>query len=299
MSEAKRRIFVRMRVLFGSLLLIWVSGGVRALERPPPVHGLWVWKSAAVLGAPQGPAELLRFCKSAGISEVYVSFPAHANGGQEEQLAALIARLHDSRLRAEALISSVDADEPGAPRAKLLAHARAVLQFNERHNAARFDGIHLDIEPQQRQENKGPGNLRFLDGLIAAYRDVAALTGAAHLSLNVDIQMKLLQGDLEQRRALLASTPRVTLMLYELSSPDDGATTAQKEEKLRKRDRELFEAAYRGLADEGLARMGVALRTPDYGALLPAMLASLDEMNGADPHYLGWARHSYNDVTAQ
>ena len=131
-------------------------------------------------------------------------------------------------MRVEALISSVDADEPGAPRAKLLAHARAVLQFNERHSGARFDGIHLDIEPQQRPENKGPGNLRFLDGLIAAYRDVAALTRAAGLSLNADIQMKLLKGDLEQRRALLRSIPRVTLMLYELSSPDDGTTAAQK-----------------------------------------------------------------------
>jgi hypothetical protein len=79
---------------------------------------------------------------------------------------------------------------------------------------------------------------------------------------------------------------------------DDGTTAAQKEEKLRKRDRELLDVAYRGLADEGLARMAIALRTPDYGALLPAMLASLDAMNGADPHYLGWARHSYNDLMA-
>ena len=99
----------------------------------------------------------------------------------------------------------------------------------------------------------------------------------------------------EQRRTLLRSIPRVTLMLYELSSPDDGATLAQKLEKLRERDRELLDAAYQGLADEGLAKMAIALRTPDYGPLLPKMLASLDEVNRGDPHYLGWARHSYND----
>lgn len=107
--------------------------------------------------------------------------------------------------------------------------------------------------------------------------------------------MKLLKGDLEQRRALLRSIPRLTLMLYELSSPDDGATVAQKQEKLRERDRELLEAAYQGLADEGVARMAIALRTPDYGPLLPKMLAVLDEINRGNPHYLGWARHSYND----
>jgi len=287
-----------MKCLLGTVLLISMCAPVRALEAQPPVHGLWVWKTASVLGTRQGAAALRQFCKSAGISEVYVSFPARADGREEGELVNLISLLHESHTRVEALISSVDADEPGAPRAKLLAHARAVLQFNTRHPGARFDGIHLDIEPQQRPENKGPGNLKFLDGLVAAYREVAALTQPAGLSQNADIQMKLLKGDLEQRRALLRSIPRVTLMLYELSGPDDGATAAEKKEKLRERDVELLDAAYQGLGDEGLAKMAIALRTPDYGALLSQMLATLDEVNRANPHYLGWARHSYNDTLA-
>jgi hypothetical protein len=287
-----------MKCLLGAVLLISMCAPVRALESQPPVHGLWVWKTASVLGTPRGATALRQFCKSAGISEIYVSFPAHADSGEDGQLANLISLLHESRTRVEALISSLDADEPGAARAKLQAHARAVLQFNARHPGARFDGIHLDIEPQQRPENKGPGNLKFLGGLVAAYRDVAALTQPAGLSLNADIQMKLLKGDLEQRRTLLRSIPRLTLMLYELSSPDDGATTAEKEEKLRERGRELLDAAYQGLADEELAKMAIGLRTPDYGALLPQMLATLDAVNRANPHYLGWARHSYNDTLA-
>ena len=47
-----------------------------------------------------------------------------------------------------------------------------------------------------------------------------------------------------------------------------------------------------------LARVANGLRpvrTPDYDALLPRMLQILDEANGTNPHYLGWARHSYND----
>ena len=251
-----------------------------------------------MLGTPQGATALRQFCRSAGISEIYVSFPARSVDAEEGQLANLISLLHDSHARVEALISSVDADEPGAPRAKLMAHARAVLQFNVRHPGARFDGIHLDIEPQQRPENKGPGNLKFLGGLIAAYRDVAALTLPAGLSLNADIQMKLLKGDLGQRRMLLRSLPRVTLMLYEVSGPDDGASAAEKAAKLRERDRELLDAAYQGLADEGLAKMAIGLRTPDYGALLAQMLATLDVVNRTNPHYLGWARHSYNDTLA-
>jgi hypothetical protein len=54
--------------------------------------------------------------------------------------------------------------------------------------------------------------------------------------------------------------------------------------------------AYDSLAGRDLARMAIALRTPDYGELLPQMLARLDDANRDNPHYLGWARHSYNDV---
>jgi hypothetical protein len=51
-----------------------------------------------------------------------------------------------------------------------------------------------------------------------------------------------------------------------------------------------------GLTGRGLAEMAIALRTPDYGELLQRGLEKLDEENGANPHDLGWARHSYNDV---
>jgi hypothetical protein len=261
-----------------------------------PIHGLWVWKSPTVLQASQGAQVLNEFCRSTGITEVYVSVPAHPDAVQEKRLAGLIALLHGSAVRVEALISSVNADEEGGPRNKLLDHVQWVVQFNRKHAAQRFDGIHLDIEPQQRPENKGAGNLAFLPGLTAAYRDVRLLTDHADMTLNADIQNKLLKGDLEERRAILSSVPRVTLMLYELSSPDDGATVMEKVEKIRQSSARFLDMAYQGLASQGLAHMSIALRTPDYGPLLPQMLASLDAANATNPHYLGWARHSYNDV---
>jgi ribosomal protein L16 Arg81 hydroxylase len=54
--------------------------------------------------------------------------------------------------------------------------------------------------------------------------------------------------------------------------------------------------AYAGLSDTNLAKMSIGLRTPDYGELLPQMLQSMDAAHRSDPHYLGWARHSYNDT---
>jgi hypothetical protein len=104
----------------------------------------------------------------------------------------------------EALLSSADADEAGKHRDTLLDHVRGIVQFNQKHSADRFDGIHLDVEPQQRPENKGAGNLRFLPGLADAYRAVRAVAEPAHLTVNADIQNKLLKGSLAERRLLLS-----------------------------------------------------------------------------------------------
>ncbi len=112
----------------------------------------------------------------------------------------------------------------------------------------------------------------------------------------------------------MSSLPRLTLMLYEVSSPNDGETPSQQEERIRAASQKFLDMAYEGLneanragsngagsnlAGSNLAKMIIALRTPDYGPLLPQMLKSLDDAHRANPHYAGWARHSYNDYLKQ
>jgi hypothetical protein len=264
-------------------------------ESPVPVHGLWVWKSAEVLAEPRSADALRDFCKAQGITEIYISVSAQGEASEDSSLAHLIGLLHRSNIRVEALLSSADADEPGKHREKLLEHVRGIVQFNQMRPAERFDGIHLDVEPQQRPENKGPGNLKFLPGLVDTFRAVRTEAQASHLSVNADIQNKLLKGDVNQRKMLLTSLPRLTLMLYELSSTGNGESTEQMAEKLRTASARFLDMAYQGLDDENLAEMVIALRTPDYGEMLPQMLKTLDDANRANPHYAGWARHSYND----
>jgi len=259
------------------------------------VHGLWVWKSATVLEAPRGAEALRDFCRAEGINEVYVSYSATTSPSEETALSHLIGLLHGGKIRAEALLSSADADEPGKHREKLLDKVRQVERFNQAHPSDRFDGIHLDVEPQQRPENKGPGNLQFLPGLADAFRAVRALAEPAGLTVNADIQNKLLKGDAGQRKMLLSAVPRVTLMMYELASPDDRKSTDQKAEDVERNSKKYLDMAYDGLSGGNLAKMAIALRTPDYQGLLPQMLKKLDASNSLNPHYLGWARHSYND----
>jgi hypothetical protein len=264
-----------------------------AAQNEAPVHGLWVWKGPSIVAEPRGVEKLREFCQSEGINEVYISVSSHGTVLAGD-FPRLIDLLHRNGVRIEALLSSENADEPGEHRGKLLHEAEEVVRFNQNHPKSRFDGIHLDIEPQQRPENKGPGNLRFLPGLAEVYRAVRQVAEPAQLKVNADIQNKLLKGDLAQRRLLLSSLPRLTLMLYEVGS-HDGESIQQKTDKLRTASQKFLDMAYAGLHDTDLAEMVIGLRTSDYGELLPQMLLSLDSANRTNQHYVGWARHSYND----
>ena len=290
---------LRNGMIPGLLCISAVSAPARAQDAR--IHGLWVWKGPSTLTTAEDADKLKDFCQTQGVNEVYISVSSRGEMMPEARIAQTIAVLHVSHIRVEALLSSEDADEPGKHREKLLSKVREILEFNRNHAKTRFDGIHLDIEPQQRPENKGPGNLRFLPGLVEAFRAVNSLATPARLPVNADIQNKLLKGSLDQRRMLLTALPLLTLMLYELSSPGDGENQQQQMEKLRSASAKFLDMAYEGLDDpkqagSNLAKMVIGLRTPDYADQLPNMLHLLDEANGANPHYAGWARHSYNDL---
>jgi hypothetical protein len=284
-----------MRIAISLLAaLVYVS---TAVAQEPSVHGLWVWKTPIILDLPARGEALRDFCRSQQINEVYLSFSSQNGGAAEQQeIQKLIALLHKSHIRVEALLSSIDADQPGKHRNKLMAHVSEVVTFNREHAKDRFDGIHLDIEPQQRQENKGPGNLVFLPNLLDTYRGVRAVAEQNQMTVNADVPNKFLKGDLNQRRALMSSLPRLTLMLYQLSSPNDGESSTAQADKLRKASENYMQMAYQGLSGGSLAKLGIGLRTPDYGQQLSAMLKLVQDALSGNPHYLGWAWHSYNDV---
>jgi hypothetical protein len=278
-----------------------VAGGLLTLlalpgtaEQPREAHGLWVWKGPALLAQPQAAERLGDFCRAEDVNEVYVAVLSRGDFADSVAVADLIRTLHAVHVRVEALLSSTDADEPGEHRAQLLDRVRRIIQFDQQHAQTRFDGIHLDIEPQQRSENKGAGNLRFLPDLVAAFRAVRDLAAPAGLGVDADIQNKLLKGSADERRLLLTALPRLTLMLYELSPP--GTDSALATQRLREASQQYLQIAYADLSGADLALLGMGLRTPDYGARLPQMLRILDETNAGDPHYGGWSRHSYNDT---
>ena len=257
-----------------------------------------MWRTPILLDLPARGEALRDFCRSNQINEVYLSFTSQNSAEPEQQeIGKLIELLHKSHIRVEALLSSADADEPGKHRDKLMGHVNEVVTFNREHAHQRFDGIHLDIEPQQRQENKGPGNLGFLPNLLDTYHAVLAVAEQNQMTVNADIPNKFLKADASQRQALMSSLPRLTLMLYELSSPGDGQSTAAQADKLRQASTKYMDEAYQGLSGNNLAKLAIGLRTADYQQQLPDMLKVVQDTLAGNPHFLGWAWHSYNDVT--
>jgi hypothetical protein len=283
----------RLSRLIGLTLIALISLPALSATR---IHGLWVWKGPAILNDPRAANRLVAFCRGNDINEVYLAISSHGVMMPDDRVIEVIGALHGSLIRVEALLSSDNADEAGPHRAKLLREIGDIMQFNRRSPRDRFDGIHLDIEPQQRPENKGSGNLRFLPGLVETYRAARAQVEPAGLTLNADIQNKLLKGTLAERRMLLGALPRLTLMMYELSSPSEDE--AEQVSQVKQASRKFLDMAYADVDASTSARMVIGLRSPDYGDELPVMLEALDAANAADPHFLGWARHSYNDQLA-
>jgi hypothetical protein len=260
-------------------------------EQPVLVHGLWVWGTVSVLEEPGSGERLRDFCRYEGVNEVYISVVQMGSEPGNRRIQDLIALLHQSNIRVEALFANADADQPGKARDKLLDHIFDVIDFNRRNPETRFDGIHLDIEPQQRPENRG---IKFMHHLVETYRKVRELADSDQMTVNADIPMRLIRADRKERKKLFSAIPRLTLMLYELSSPGDGESPEEKAAKLRRASQNALDTAYHGLHGGKLAKLSIALNTPDYGDLLPAMLQNLDTANRSNSHYLGWARHSYN-----
>jgi hypothetical protein len=297
-SAGQRRIYMRITFSVLAAVLCLIPGAEAQGRNDQFVHGVWVWRTPILLDLPARGEALRDFCRSNRINEVYLSFTSQNTAEPEQQeIGKLIELLHKSHIRVEALLSSADADGPGKHRDKLMGHVNEVVTFNREHSHQRFDGIHLDIEPQQRQENKGPGNLGFLPNLLDTYHAVLAVAEQNQMTVNADIPNKFLKADASQRQALMSSLPRLTLMLYELSSPGDGQSTAAQADKLRQASTKFIDAAYQGLNGTNLAKLAIGLRAADYQQQLPDMLKLVQDTFAGNPHFLGWAWHSYNDVT--
>lgn len=245
-------------------------------------HGLWVWRTAHHLE--RGDAALVATCRAASVDEVYLAVDARVL--VDARLPLLVTRLHDAGIRVEALMGDATWYRTEA-RPRMHALIDAVGAYDEKApDAARFDGVHLDIEPHQLRENKGTRT--YLPALAATLREARVRSDGLGLTTAADLPRFAIEDAPELRAAFTAAVPRIFLMLYELR---DRST-----ERLLRAARATADLAFPGGESKGTLVIGVSVDDYD-GAELGSRLAALDAGRPGGAHYGGWAIHDERRLT--
>jgi hypothetical protein len=236
---------------------------------------MWAWGTRERLARPDGISELVASARAANLNEVYLSVGPELD---DPRLPELVSALHEAGVRVEALTGDARWYLPER-RTALSAVVDAVAAYNARVAvAARFAGVHFDVEPHQLPQNKG--NHAFLPALAEALRGACERAATRGLGASADLPRFALQ---EDSAAFVAAVPRIFVMLYELR---DRSAAALADASAR-----VFAATYGGRAQPTHSKLVVGLSVDDYPAELDLMLSTLETAHHGSGTYGGWAIH--------
>jgi hypothetical protein len=242
---------------------------------PAAARGMWVWSTKSRLDDPNGTAKLLDTCRIAGLNEVYLS----VNNGvlDDPRLVTLMTALRAAGVRVEALMGDAVWYQPDK-RAPMLALVEAVAAYDEKHEAARFAGVHLDIEPHQLPANRGDHS--FLPALAETIKEATELATRKNLSASADLPRFALD---EAGPELARTGARPFVMLYQLREKTPAWLVTQ--------SGKVIDHSYAGVGNEVPGGVVVGLRVEDYPTDLESMLTALQGAHGDRSRYRGWAIH--------
>ncbi len=163
---------------------------VRGLRR-----AMWLWETPAVTSGPDARRRLVQFCRTEGITDLFMQLPYKAERVDErwtiswdrERLRPLIAELHAAGVTVHAL----DGDPKfGLPEwhGQVIATIRSIVEYNrESLPAERFDGIRYDIEPYLLPGFGGVRRTQILQHYLTIVAASQAVAAQAGLVYGVDI----------------------------------------------------------------------------------------------------------------
>ncbi len=158
-------------------------------------QAMWLWDTPAVTSGPDARRRLVQFCRTQGITDLFLQLPYEAERVDErwtiswdrERLRPLITELHAAGL----IVHALDGD----PRfslpewhGRVLATIQSVTEYNRKSlPAARFDGIRYDIEPYLLPGFGGVRRTQILQQYLSIVAASRALAAQAGLVYGVDI----------------------------------------------------------------------------------------------------------------
>ena len=158
-------------------------------------RAMWLWETPAVTRSPDASRRLVQFCRTEGITDLFLQLPYEAERVDErwtiswdrERLRPLLAELHAAGVTVHAL--------DGDPRFSLpewhgqvTATIQSITDYNrESPPAERFDGIRYDIEPYLLPGFGGVRRTQILQQYLTIVAASQALAAQAGLAYGVDI----------------------------------------------------------------------------------------------------------------
>jgi hypothetical protein len=244
---------------------------------PASRHATWVYgvgekgSKKPLSDADPGGAKLLAFTEARHLNEIYLSTGTTPNSAAplaDARTPALVQALKGKGARVEALLGSKDVHKA----------VSAVLEYNARQApAARFDGVHYDLEPWI---SRG-ADQSWVPSLVNTYKEAQRTLAGSGMTFAADIaSAKFIKLGPADQKALLDSASRLVLMAYEV--PLDTVH----------RQYDTWIAA--GVASTG--SLMIAIRVQDFAGNCQnaAALSSLDAKYGHAANYGGWATYAYN-----
>ena len=267
-------------------------------EPPPPKDvGLWVWQSRPIIEG-EGLEPLLALAGEHGIGEIYL-YLGSVDGKPftetyAEALEKLLTRCHEAGLRVHGLMGEPDwATTEGAEDFK--KHIEAFVDYERKHQSqARFDALHLDIEPHALAAwgtDRWPELAKTHLERLTAAREALARAELTDVKLVVDIPptYQKVVTSLEEP-PLSAQVMGVAQAVVVMDYRTDAARIADEMRPILTRAAELGVPVRVGL--------DTAEDAPEWTTFAPlgcqALLGTMEELRrrlGSDPSFAGLSIH--------
>jgi hypothetical protein len=169
-----------------------IEGSPQQSVRPSPARGTWVWRKDSWLTAPARET-LFEFLKRRGLSRIMVQIHTDFSGenpalSYQPEMAALLQEAARRGVEVYALDGGrnyIYEPWPG----RLAGQIGAIADFNARQpEAARFKGVHYDIEPYTLPEARNPETAPAVwEAYLRTLKHVRRAARSHQLPLSVDI----------------------------------------------------------------------------------------------------------------
>ncbi len=255
----------------------------RDMARNGYTEAIWLWNTAEVLkGEPR--EAFINFCKNQGVNKVFVSINKKviASIEQSSDLQTFIAYLHYANIKAAALMG-----EPSwvykKNRQKMLRRIRFVLEYNNNTiDPARFDAIHLDIEPHTLAE--WGDYKKFLVNNLAETLQLANNLNSRRkhkLALEIDIPTFYHKVDKTALEKIVQNVDVVTIMAYERRTAESVVKSVEN---------------ILGLANRMNKRVLIGLNAREFGEkeMLEDLLKNVGAKVSLEKSFSGFAIHDYH-----